>query len=248
MTDFDKILDDCLNNLASGASSVDECLLRYPQHASLLEPLLRTAVRLEQGRALKPSVAFKARTRAKLTQHMQANPSRKVSRAPFMFWKFATSFAVILLALLITGTAYAQSANPGDSFYSWKIASELVWRAVSPDPVRTDINIANRRIDEMNKFPNDPVRWAEAWEGYLEVVTRLESELDADTLKSILPIELEQEPIEVPQQPVSTPTVPMIEIPTQTPEGTIIPLPSLPEPNQPIPRIIPTIQIPPPIR
>lgn len=248
MTDFDQILDACLDELASGASTLDECLIRYPEHAAQLKPLLWTAVRLEKGRSLQTSAAFKARARAKLTQHMQAYPRKKMRNAPFMFWKFATGLAAILLALLITGTAYAQSALPGDSFYAWKLTSERIWREVSPDPVRTDIGIANRRINEMNQFADDPVRRAEAMEGYLEVVTRLKSELDAETLKLILPfIETQQEPFDESQQPALTPTVPVTETPTQQPENTLVPMP-LPNPDFPLPKIIPTIQIPPPTR
>lgn len=249
MTELDQILNVCLDEIESGASTLDECLKRHPEHAAQLEPLLRAAIRLERGRAVQPSTAFKARTRAKLTQHMQANPRKGMARTPFMFWKFATSLAVIILALLITGTAYAQTTSPGDSFYSWKLASERVWRAISPDPIQTDIGIANRRITEMNKFANDPLRKAEALEGYLEVVTRLQAELDAETLERILPIiEPDQETIDESQQPEPTPTISLTETPTQEPEGTAIPLPPLPSPNPPVPKIIPTIQIPPPIR
>jgi hypothetical protein len=153
---------------------------------------------------------------------------------------------VVTLTLLAAGTAYAQGAFPGDSFYQWKLASERAWRAISPDPLGTDIAIANRRIDEMNMFANDPTRWAQALAGYLEVVTRLESELDAETLKLILPvIEFTQEPVEASEQSILTPTV--TETATQQPEGATTPVPPLPEPSASIPKIIPTIQIPPPI-
>lgn len=248
MTRFDDVLENCLHDLASGVSTLDECLLHYPEHALQLKSLLQAAVRLEQGRTVQPSAAFKARTRAKLTSHMQANPRRSI-HTPLMFWRLATGLAVIMLALLGTGTVYAQSAFPGDYFYAWKLASERAWRMVSPDPVGIDIVIANRRIDEMNVFANDSIRRAQALEGYREVVARLESELDAETLKQILPvIEIEQEPIEEPEQPILTPTIAITETSPQQPEGTGIPLPSLPDPPVSIPKIIPTIQIPPPIQ
>lgn len=245
MNEFDQILDKCMDDLASGASTLDECLLRYPEHAARLESVLQTAIMLEQGRNVKPSAAFRARTRAKLTLHMQANP-RGNNRAAFTFWKFAAGLAVITLTLLATGTAYAQSAFPGDSFYQWKLASELAWRAVSPNPLATDIAIANRRIDEMNMFSNDPARRAQALQGYQEVVKRLESELDTETLNRILPlIEITQEPGEASEQPSFPPAI--TETATQQPEGVVTPLPPLPEPPVTIPKIIPTIQIPPPI-
>lgn len=242
MNDFERVLENCLGELESGASTLDDCLLRHPEHAAQLKPILLTAMRLDRGHAVKPSTAFKARARAELTLHMQANPRRK-ARTGFVFWKLATGFAVLMLALLVTGTVYAQSALPGDVFYPWKLASENVWRALSPDPVAVDIAIANRRIDEMNALADDPARWAEAYEGYLETVNRLRSELDAKTLEEILPrIEFEQNLFEDPGQP----------IPTQTPDGSLpagtdIPIPSIPIVPTAIPDIIPTIEVPPTI-
>ncbi|MBI2330819.1 MAG: hypothetical protein HYU84_01340 [Chloroflexi bacterium] len=186
MNNFDEILDRCLGDLTTGASTLDECLIRHPEHAIQLRPLLQTAIRLERARGVRPSTAFKAVARAKLTMHMQAHPRRSMGiQSPF--WKYAAVFAALILALLVTGTAYAQYALPGDLFYEWKLASENAWRMISPDPVKTDIAIANRRINEMNAVADDPVLMAQALENYLEVKTRLEGELDAEVLNQILP-------------------------------------------------------------
>src|SRR6185503_7899046 len=160
MTEFEQVLDECLYDLEQGASNVDECLARHPGHAAQLKPVLLIADRFEQGLAIEPSPAFRARARARLTLHMQAYPRRKSSRSGFAFWRLVTSLAMLLLALLATGTVYAQGALPGDLFYGWKLTSENAWRAVSPDPVHTDLTIANRRIDEMNAVASDPVRSA----------------------------------------------------------------------------------------
>jgi hypothetical protein len=252
MTEFEQVLEQCLDDLEQGASNVDQCLARHPRHAAQLEPVLLIAASLEPGRAVEPSAAFKARARAKLTLHMQAHP-RKSARSGFAFWRLASSLAMILLALLATGTVYAQRALPGDLFYEWKLASERAWRAVSPDPIRTDLAIANRRIDELNAVAHDPLLSALALEGYQEVLTRLQTELDAETLEQILPrIEVEQEPIETPEQLVpilplnptgtSIPALPLDATPLPQLEATQIPLPNLP-------RVVPTVppEINPPI-
>ena len=246
MTDFEQILEECLDDLQQGASNVDECLARHPRHALQLRPILLTAERLEEGRAIRPSAVFKARARAKLTQHMHAHP-RKGALFNFTLMQLAASLAIIVLALLATGTTYAQSALPGDSLYQWKLASERVWRAVSPHPFETDIAIANRRIEEMNALADDPIRKALALEGYQEVLTRLEAELDAETLKQILPvIEVEQQSIEDSVQPITTP-LPGVTV-TPQPASTDALLPTLPNiPPTSIPKVIPTIQIPPSI-
>jgi len=237
MTELEQIMKQCLLEMEQGAASVDECLARYPDHAAQLKPILITASHLTQGRGIQPSAAFKARARARLTLHMQAHPRRR-SRFGFAFRRFATGLVVILLTLLATGTAYAQSALPGDLLYDWKLASERTWRAVSPDPIAADIAIANRRISELNSVAEDPIRRTRALEGYLDVVTRLETELDEETLKRILPV---IPAIEDSRQPTPVPAVP------SAPEGTHAPEPTtLPEPTPTVlPEIIPTIQFPP---
>jgi hypothetical protein len=257
MTEFEQVLEQCLDALEGGASNVDECLARHPEHAAQLKPVLLIAAGLEQGRTVEPSAAFKARARARLTLHMQAHPRQ--SRGPgFAFWRFAAGLAMILLALLATGTVYAQRALPGDLFYEWKLFSERAWRAVSPDPIRTDLLIANRRIDELNAVANDPLLHALALAGYHEALTRLQAELDAQTLEQILPqIDVEQMPIETPEGMVPTllpsnptavfiPTLPTeAVVPTQL-EVINTPLPSVPEVNRTArPEIVPTIEIPP---
>jgi hypothetical protein len=93
----------------------------------------------------------------------------------------------MVLTLFVTGTVYAQGALPGDPFYAWKLTTEQAWRLVSSDHVETDLRIANRRIDEMNVTVNDEARWARALEGYIEVRSRLENEIGAETLEEILP-------------------------------------------------------------
>ena len=258
MTKFEQVLDECLSDLEQGASNVDECLARHPKHAAQLKPVLLIADSFEQGLAIEPSPAFKARARAKLTLHMQAYPRRRSSRSGFAFWRLVTGLAMLMLALLATGTVYAQGALPGDLFYAWKLTSENAWRAVSPDPVRTDLMIANRRIDEMNAVASDPVRSALALEGYQEVLIRLQAEVDAETLEGLLPqLETEQAPAETPEQlipivplnPTGTSIIPALPLEiTATPrfDTTQIPLPNPPDivPTT-RPEIIPTIEIPP---
>ena len=258
MTEFERVLDECLSDLVQGPSNVDECLARHPRHAAQLKPVLLVADSFEQGLAIEPSPAFKARARAKLTLHMQAHPRHRSSRAGFAFWRLVTGLAMLMLALLATGTVYAQSAVPGDLLYTWKLTSERAWRAVSPDPIRTDLMIANRRIDEMNAVANDPVRSALALEGYQEVLARLQAELDAETLEGLLPqLETEQAPTQIPEQLIPTvpldptgtsilPALPLEITATPRPDNTQIPLPNPPEiiPTT-RPEILPTIEIPP---
>jgi len=87
---------------------------------------------------------------------------------------------VLVAALLVTGTAEAQSALPGDTLYTWKRASEQVWRAISPNPVATDVTLAERRLNEWIAVAKDLSRSAGAKTAYLESLTSLKSRNNND--------------------------------------------------------------------
>jgi len=234
MTEFEKVLEQCLRDLERGAANIDECLSRHPKHALQLEPVLLTAEYLIQGREARPSAAFKSRVRGKLLQQMHAHP-HKSTQFNFIFMRFATNLAAILLALVVAGTVYAQSALPGEAFYDWKLASENTWRAVSPDPVGTDLAIADRRVDELIAVSNDPVLHSQALNAYLEVVARLQSELGTENDARILQAldsqteELNNSGILFPQ--LDQDVLPRFDEPTPTPIATPAFLPEIPQVN-----------------
>lgn len=251
MNEFEKVLQECLGDLERDASTVEQCLLRYPRYAPELEPILLTTAYLERAREARFSDPFRARVRTKLVQHMHVHP-RKIARRSFLFMRFATGFAVILLALLAAGTAYAQSALPGEIFYAWKLRSESAWRAVSPDPIGTDLAIAERRLDELIAVRGDPQLYAQTLSAYLEVADRLKLEVSPQTEARISAAlnaqteELNQSGIILPQLQEEIPPLEQPSfIPPTTP--TAIPLPILETPHvEPtrLPQIVPTVQVP----
>jgi hypothetical protein len=252
MTEFEKALQECLHDVEQGHSSVDECLTRYPEYARQLEPVLLTSAYLQHGMDARPSAAFKARVRTKLVQQMYARP-RKTARPGFMFMRLAGSLATVIMALLVAGTVYAQNALPGNPFYAWKLASENVWRAASPDAVGVDLMIAERRIDELIAVRNDPVLYAQALRAYLEMSARLKSEIDPGNEVRILTVldaqveKLDQSGVTLP--PTDQNVLPPSDEPTLVPlsTSTAIPLPVLETPQvnpTGLPNIVPTIQVP----
>ncbi|RPJ26381.1 MAG: hypothetical protein EHM33_11730 [Chloroflexi bacterium] len=269
MTEFERILQECLQDLEQGASTVDECLSHHPEHASQLSPVLLANNQLERAGEVRVSEAFKARVRAKLIQEMGTHPRTSrlqpvAVRSGFMFIRLATSLAAILLALLVTGTAYAQRTLPGDTFYAWKLASEKAWRAVSSDPVETDLRLAARRVDELKVVGNDPVLRSQALEAYLETAARLKSEMDPENKThvlevldsqvqdlnqlGILPEETNPDELPQPENPIPTPTAtppPILETPTPPPIDPTD-LPEATPTDLPItsPEVTPTIQAP----
>jgi hypothetical protein len=185
MNDIDEILDDCLEQISSGASTLDESLARHPEHSTQLRQLLQTALQVQRGSIVQPSAAFKSRTRMQLISSQTHTPPHR--RKMPLLTRLAISFAAMLPAFfLVTGTAYAQTVLPGDFFYPWKITSEQAWRAFSNDPVSTDIALADRRVNEWIAVKDDPAQTTEALNRYLEVLMRLKSVDDMDTKVRIL--------------------------------------------------------------
>jgi hypothetical protein len=250
MTEFERVLQQCLQDLETGASNVEECLARHPRHARQLEPVLLTSASLVRGREARVSDAFKTRVRNRLLREMEARP-RQQAASPFIIMRLATGLVVIMLALLATGTAYAQSALPGDLFYSWKLASEGLWRAISPDPVVTDLAIAERRVDELIAVRNDPALYTEVLRAYVEVTDRLRNEMDADTQAVILAVfdaqieELNQAGIDLPQPEGDPELLPSPGQPTPTPASALPPVLETPlvEPTS-LPTVVPTEELP----
>jgi hypothetical protein len=255
MTEFENVLEACLRDLELGASNMDECLRHHPKHAGQLEPILLTRAYLARGRAAQLSPAFKRRVRSRLIQEMYTRP-RKPARSGFVFMRLAASLAVVLLALLVTGTVYAQRALPGQALYTWKLASENAWRMVSPDPVATDLAIAQRRVTELMTVGGDPTLYSQTLDAYLAVTNRQKSEMNAENEALIL-MELDSQIEELHQAGIILPQLdpeilPPVGEPTRTPTSVPTPTP-LPEqesllinPTQ-LPSIVPTVIVPPEI-
>jgi hypothetical protein len=258
MTEFEKALQECLRDLERGASDVEACLRRYPGYASELEPILQTTAYLGRAREANLSSPFRGRVRTKLIRHMQAHP-RRTARPGFPFVhrtatpvRLATGFAALLLAFLAAGTVYAQSALPGEVFYAWKLRSESAWRAVSPDPIETDLILAGRRVDELVAVSKDPLLYEQTLNAYLDIVDRLKTEADAES-EARISAELNAQMEELNRSGIGLPQpgeeIPPLEPPTLAPPTTptAVPLPILKtplvEPTR-LPQIVPTVQVP----
>ena len=186
MTSFQYILEECLTVLSTDTATVDECLARYPQYAEQLKPLLGTIRYLKLGRSVKPSLAFKSYSRVHLTQHLHFNPRR--SQWSQFFWRITMTFAVLMAALLVTGTVHAQTVLPGDNFYSWKRASEEVWRALSINSINADIALSERRLNEWVAVADDPKLSSEAMLDYFEELDRLKQRDSVELHNFIAPV------------------------------------------------------------
>jgi hypothetical protein len=141
---------------------------------------------LNPGRVVKPSPTFNAYSRAWLTRYLPFH-TRIPKRSPTS-WRISLSFIALIGALLVTGTAKAQSALPGELLYGWKRTSEEAWRSLSTDPVGTDIILADRRLNEWIALENDPTRSAIASTDYFDELAKLQSAVDEETRVRVIPV------------------------------------------------------------
>ncbi len=186
MKPFHLVLEESMVALLDGSSTVDECLIRYPQYAAQLEPLLRVARYLKLGRDVRPSQAFKVHSRVYLAQHLRFNP--RYSKRLRLSWQIALTIAMLFSTLFVTGTVHAQSVLPGDNFYPWKRASEELWRALSINRIEIDITLSERRLNEWVAVADDPALSPGAMRGYFDELSRLRRMDNAENHKFITPV------------------------------------------------------------
>lgn len=217
MSKLEEILDDCLARLASGEATPEECLALYPEHAAELRPLLTLPSRLEQGRLVQPSPAFKRRTRAQLAAYMHSHPRQKSARSWPALWpsgigsafgrafNFAFGAAAILLLVLGTVTVLAQMALPGDALYRWKVASERAWRAVHRDPLNTDLLLAARRASELTQVVGDAQAEEAARQEYRQSLDTLMTEYPSPDSQEVISDALSEQQNDLAQAGLSVP-------------------------------------------
>ncbi|MBN2118609.1 MAG: hypothetical protein JW730_18695 [Anaerolineales bacterium] len=184
--ELETILDTCLYQIEEGESNIEACLARYPDHTEELKPLLMAAARLARAREVVPDSSYKARARTQLNVYMQQHPQRR--RVSPVLLRFSIALMTVLLLFVASGTAFAQTALPGDAFYTWKLTSENVWRFTSSDPLGVDITLSNRRVDELVTVSGDQVRRERAVKNYEKLLIKFNAEQDEEKRERILPI------------------------------------------------------------
>ena len=155
----EEILANCIEEIRSGKSTIEDCLKRYPHLGNKLRALLEIAASLKPD-GVSPSPEFKERAKMHLFDEAQPAPV-KVS-PPLWKWyrmpsRILAPVSIAMLILVIAGgsTVYAaQSSLPGDSLYAVKTGVENLQLAITTSPtVKADLYLkfTQRRIDEVQQ-------------------------------------------------------------------------------------------------
>jgi len=150
--EFEDILNDCLEHILNGGD-VQACLVKHPEYAKELEPLLRTALAARSAADLKPRPEFRQRAANEFQMAIREMPAK--ARHPFRWQlRWVLPVAIILVLVLGGGGTVMAAANslPDSPLYQVKLATEDVQLALT----RSDIGkaqlyakFANRRVEEI---------------------------------------------------------------------------------------------------
>jgi hypothetical protein len=162
---IEKILVECVDEIAAGKTTIQECLEKYHDISDELAPLLNLAFRIEKLPEVMPSKSYKARTRAHLMEYIHdyqtsRSPWQKIADA-FVQPGWTRGLAIGLAAFVVfassgAGTAYAaQDSLPGEVLYPVKTGVED-WQAWIETDAAADtalqLSFADRRIEEIERL------------------------------------------------------------------------------------------------
>ncbi len=152
-SEFENILDECLDRLARG-ETLEQCLHSYPEQAAQLEPLLRMAQAVSKASAILPRSEFKARARYEFRSALQVEATKK--RLPLFSLKRRWAMALMVVSiLLLTGGGVAMAASnsmPDSPLYTVKLATEQVQLTLTPSNMgkaRLCARFTDRRVAEI---------------------------------------------------------------------------------------------------
>jgi hypothetical protein len=129
--DLNDILAECLDSMARGERTLEECLTLYPEHREELASLLRVAAHVSERAGYAPRPSFRLSSRARLLRRLpprQPGARRKPYSAPPLLRRWTpvwTAVLALMVSLIGGGTVYASNdALPGDALYPVKLSVE----------------------------------------------------------------------------------------------------------------------------
>lgn len=156
---FEDILDSCIDEIKQG-KSIRDCLIKYPQFASELEPLLELANEIED--LPKPQISHESLLSTLIEVGKVSTLERKEKKEYFSKRFFGLqplmiqAIAMILIIILLGWTTLKVSATsyPGNFLYPVKIITEKVRYMLNFSPegkVEMNITFSEERLKELVK-------------------------------------------------------------------------------------------------
>jgi hypothetical protein len=161
---LDKIVNDCLERMASG-EPVEACLASYPEDRGQLAPLLKTAAKtLMAAATVGPDAMARQGGLQKFNEAVAQRATRKRElRLPRFIWQSPVSRPIVagaLVLLVATGMALgadvaASNSIPGDSIYWVKTSKENILMKLPQSDMskaKDHVRLAQKRGNEMGQL------------------------------------------------------------------------------------------------
>ena len=160
---LENIFDECLDRIFRG-ESIESCLASYPEEATELEPLLRTALGFSwRASSIQPRPEFKAQARLRIQEaQFYTSQQKQPEKAGVFIWQRSWAFALtaVLIVILLAGTgtvAAAADAMPDKPLYPVKLATEQARLALTfsnENKVKLHTQLAENRAQEIAVMAN----------------------------------------------------------------------------------------------
>ena len=155
---FNNILNDCLERLITGQETLEQCLQRYPEYSTELEPLLRTAALMNKAVDVKPSADF--RTRARYQMQLKIAESKAPQRITRVVPRWAIAVCTVMLVFVLGGGTVlaSEGSMPGNPLYGVKLAAENVQLKLARSQEKKAelyVAMADERVTEMTWMVNN---------------------------------------------------------------------------------------------
>ncbi len=223
MNNLYDVLETCLQEIENGAE-IEAVLLRHPEYADELRPLLEASLGAKKMSAPEPSNDVVRKNRAKILQHAAELRESKVKPAIRVNWivplrRLASTLAILILVFAsgISLVGAASTSLPGENLYpvkrSWEGLQLLfTFNADLRDALK--VKHENERIEELHElFANG--RSAEVT--FSGLVTR---QTDTGWLVAGFPVVISSQ-TDLPSQPVPVNSAVRVEGSTQ-PDGSVL--------------------------
>ncbi|MFC2004509.1 DUF5667 domain-containing protein [Chloroflexota bacterium] len=153
---FDNALDECLERLLTGGTTIEQCLQSFPEQADALKPLLETALATKGTIAIQPGPEFRDKARYQFYSALRETEHKK-SR-PLFSWRWQSRWATVVaavLALLLAGGGTVTAASgsmPDEPLYTVKLITEQARLVLTPSTLgKAELyaRLADKRVAEI---------------------------------------------------------------------------------------------------
>ncbi len=221
--EFDNILDDCLERILAKGETVESCLLKYPEQAAELKPLLETSLAAKEATSIKPRPEFMERARYQFASAIREVELKKEHR--FFGWqvRWATvTVAVVVIVLLMGGSTVAAANNsmPDEPLYAVKLATETVRLRLTPSALgkaELYVQLVDKRVAEITAMTHKdkPEKVEVAVKRLSAYLLAMDNLVAADVKEPTMLAAPAQPGVATPETPQPAPVAP-----SQTPQET----------------------------